>query len=202
LTLPHPVRRRLRTPSIHLTAAVCLAVVTGLLAYRSLDAMAAGARRYGDPVEVLVARTDLDPGDRLDDRSVELRRLPSAAVAPTALRSRSRTRVLRRAVSAGEVLVAGDLTAPGTSPLAAALPPGSVAVAVPRGDAALDVARGDHVDLLAAVGDGGGDLLPVARDATVVATARMTITVAVAPDEVGRVAAAVAAGLVVPAIRG
>jgi Flp pilus assembly protein CpaB len=192
----------LRKPSIHFTAAIGLALLTGALAYRSLDAMADGARRYGEPVDVLVARVDLAPGDRLDHELVGLRRIPSSAVAPTALRSASRSRVVQRAVSAGEVVVAQDLTRPGTSRLAAALPPGTVALAVPRGDARLRVERGDRVDLLAALGEGGGALTPVARDATVVAADRDTITVAVTDDEVGDVAAAVAAALVVPAIRG
>jgi Flp pilus assembly protein CpaB len=181
---------------------VCLALLTGTLAYRSLHAMAEGAARFGDPVEVLVARVDLAPGDRLDGRLARVRLVPSSAVAPTALRTRSRSRVVRRPVSAGEVLVAQDLTPPGTSPLAAALPPDTVAVAVPRGDAPLRVSRGDRVDLLAALGDDGGGLTAVARDATVVATDVDSLTVAVTEDEVGDVAAAVAASLVVPAIRG
>ena len=200
--LPRLIRIRLRRPSIHLAGAVCLALLTGATTYRYLGALAAGADRFGHPVAVAVATRDLHAGDRLGSGDVELRELPGSAVAPTALRSRSAGRVVRRAVSDGEVLVAADLTSPGTSPLAAALPPGTVAIAVPRGDAPLPLDRGDRVDLLAAVDPDGGRLVPVARGGVVVASGRTSVTVAVTEDEVGDVAAAVAAGVVVPAIRG
>jgi Flp pilus assembly protein CpaB len=199
--LPRSIRVRLRRPSVHLVTAVCLALLTGAIAYHYLESLAAGAARYGRPTTVAVAAADLRAGDRLGSGDVELRELPAAAVAPTAIGSRSLGRVVRRAVSAGEVLVAADLTRPGTSGLAAALPPGTVAIAVPRGDAPLRLARGDRVDLLAAVDPDGGSLAPVARDAVVVATDRSSVTVAVSEPEAGDVAAAVAAGIVVPAIR-
>jgi Flp pilus assembly protein CpaB len=197
--LPRSIRRRLRRPSVYLVAAVALAVLTGTIAYGQLAAAARGARRYGNPVAVAVARVDLRAGDRIDADSVEVRLLPHDAVPPTAVRSASIGRVVRTPVGAGQVLVFANLTEPGTSRLAAALPAGTVALAVPRGDAAIRVVPGDRVDLLSVTRDGAQK--PVTTDAKVLAADAKTVTVAVRIDDAGRVAAAITAGTVIPALR-
>ena len=198
--LPRSLRRRLRRPSVYLVAAVALALITGSVAYGQLAAAERGARRYGNPVPVAVARVDLRAGDRIDIASVEVRSLPAAAVPATALHTRSIGRVIRTPVAAGQVLVFSNLTAPGTSRLAAALPPGAVALAVPKGDATLGVAPGDRVDLLSVTRDGAQR--PVTTDAEVLASDGKTLTVAVRRRDAGDVAAAITAGTVIPALRG
>jgi pilus assembly protein CpaB len=198
--LPGPIRRRLRRPSVYLIVAVALAGLTGAVAYRQLDAAAQGARRFGHPVPVAVARVDLRAGDRIDASSVDVRLLPAGAVPATAVHTASIGRVIRTPLAAGQVLAWSNLTEPGTSRLAAALPPGTVALAVPTGDSALRVMPGDRVDLLSVTRDGGQR--PVTSDARVLARDARSLTVAVRSADAGRVATAITAGTVVPALRG
>ncbi len=197
--LPSLLRRRLRRPSLYLLVSVALAAATGAVTYRSLAAAERGAARYGHPVTVVVATSDLRPGDRVDAGSTALRELPASAVPSTAVHTAPLGRVIRSPIARGQVLVWANLTMPGTSRLAAALPPGSVALAVPTGDATLRVSVGDHVDLLSVTRDGGQR--PVTSDAVVLATGGHTLTVAVRTHDAGAVATAITAGTVVPALR-
>jgi Flp pilus assembly protein CpaB len=198
--LPRPIRRRLRRPSIYLVASIALAALTGTVAYGQLSAAQRGARRYGDPVPTAVARIDLRAGDRISADSVEVRSLPASALPATALHTASIGRVIRTPLAAGQVLVFSNLTPPGTSQLSAALPPGTLALAVPQSDTALRLVPGDRVDLLSVTRDGGQT--PVTTDAKVLASNARSLTVAVRAHDAGRVAAAITAGTVLPALRG
>jgi len=200
--VPRPFRRRLRSPSVFMASAVFLAGLTGLVTTRLVAAAEAGAARYGDPVPVLIARRDLVVGTELDDSTTELRRLPAGAVPPRALHERADGRVLRQPVADGQSIVQRELAGPGTSPLAAAVPPGTMVFAVPKGPASLQLRRGDRVDLLGAGGDAGsGSMAPVAHDAVVLAIGSDSFSVAVGRADVTAVAAAISAGEVIPALR-
>lgn len=201
LFLPAVLRRRLRRPGAYAICGVVLASATGLLTYRLLDVAVDGAARYGEPIDVAIATVDLRAGTTIGRSDVEVRSLPRSAVPPTALRTASIGRAVRQAVSRGEVLVAADLSDPGSSATAAALPPGTVALAVPRGIAALPLTEGDRVDLIEVATDGGSDQGVLTRDAVVVGVEEETVTVAVGADRASRVAAAVVSGTVVPVLR-
>jgi Flp pilus assembly protein CpaB len=181
--------------------ALVLAATTGSATAHLVAIAESGAARYGDPTTVLVARRDLPVGAELDGLAVALTELPASAVPVHALRRTPGARVLRQPVAAGQVVVELDLAGPGTSPLAAAIPPGTTVFAVPRGGASLRVRRGDHVDLLGA-GSGGDGLVTVTADALVLDIRADSFSVAVDRNDATDVAAAILAGAVVPALRG
>ena len=202
--LPRPLRARLRKPSIILTAAALLALVTGSAVFRFLSAAEAGARRFGDPVEVAVARAPLDPGTDVTAAQVDMRLFPSSAVPAGALHSSPVGRVVRRPVGSGEMLVAADLAGPGTSPLAGAIPHGRVAMAFGVPDAALRLRPGDVVDLMSvpAAGADGEGFAIASTGAIVLAVDHAAVTVAIPIADASAVASAVVAGVVVPALHG
>jgi Flp pilus assembly protein CpaB len=109
-------------------------------------------------------------------------------------------------VHEGEVVLRARLAPAGTSPLAAALPPGTRGVAVPVDAAALPVAPGDVVDVLATfdpdLAEGHDPTVAVAREAVVVDVEEEAVVVAVTPSQAPRVAFAVAAGAVALAVLG
>lgn len=201
LLLPSAIRRRLRRPTAYAICGAILAVTTGVATWRLLDYAAEGAARYGDPVEAAIALRDLPAGSVIDPSTVEIRKLPSAAVPPSAVQTRSTGRALRQAVSEGQVLVTADLGDPGSSGTAAALPPETVAIAVPLGEASLRLERGDRVDLIEIATDDATSLGFAARDAVVVSAEEGVLTVAVNESDASRVAAAVAVGSAVPVLR-
>ena len=199
--VPRALRSRFRTPSVHMAWAVVLASMTGSVTARLVATAESGAARYGDPTTVLVARRDLAVGTELDGSAVALTELPGSAVPVHALRRTPGSRVLRQPVAAGQVVVELDLAGPGTSPLAAAVPPGTTVFAVPRGGASLQLRRGDHVDLLGA-GSGGDGLVTVTSAALVLDIRSDSFSVAVDRGDATDVAAAILAGAVVPALLG
>lgn len=223
LFLPSILRRHLRRPSTYALCGALLSLTTGAVTYRLLDGAADGAARYGDPIRVAVARRAIVAGSTIEAGDVEMRDLPSRAVPPSALRSRSIGRAVRHNVATGRVLIDDDLGTAGTSGTAAALPAGTVALAVPTPTGSLRLSTGDHVDLIEIPTDGdvpevagteddtatSGTALagsPVAgiltRDAVVVAVDDDSITVGVDDLDAARVAAAVVHGSVVPVLRG
>lgn len=176
-----------RRPVLWWLAVLGLSLVVGLTIDGSLSRAEADARRFGPPVEVAVARTDLAAGALAGPATVELRPWPEYLVPAGALRVVPDDRVVTQPLLAGEPVVAERL---GTDSL---VPADSRALALPTGPGALGVRAGDRVDLLATfdplVAPAGEDpTVTVARAATVVSVRARSITVAVTEAEAPRVA--------------
>jgi Flp pilus assembly protein CpaB len=188
-----------------------LAAVTGVAVHLLIDQAAAARARFGDTTTVLVARTALAPGDRLDGR-VERRYWP-VALRPAGALTRAPARAVATApIGRGEVLVGARVSGHGRPGAAALLRPGDRAIAVPVAVAGLPLRVGDRVDVLA-VFDAAVDADatappladtepgPVASDAVVVAVGAEAVTVAVDAGEAPALARALGAGTVVLALR-
>lgn len=191
------LRRSIRQPSLYLAAAAITVSVTAGITYRFLSVAQEGAARYGRPVAVYVAAEDLAAGSVIGSDDVERRSLPASAVPASALRRSPVGSTLGQEVASGQVIVGGALSRAGRSPLAASLPPGTVAVAVPRSVTLPPLRRDDRVDLWVAA-----DTRPLEVGAPVVAVEPDSVVVAVSDDSAGAVAAALLAGPVLLAVRG
>lgn len=176
-----------RRPVLWWLAVVGLSLSVGLVLESGLSRAKADARRFGEPVRVVVAAVDLAAGAMAGPETVELRPWPAALVPTGALTTVPAGQVVSQAILAGEPVVEARL---GADRL---VPPGSRALALPTGPGALGVRVGDRVDLLATfdplVAPAGEDpTVTVARAATVVAVRARSITVAVTEAETPRVA--------------
>ncbi|HEY8059209.1 MAG TPA: SAF domain-containing protein [Acidimicrobiales bacterium] len=168
-------------------AVLGLSLSVGVVLESGLSRAQADARRFGEPVRVVVAAVDLAAGAMAGPETVELRPWPAALVPTGALTTVPDGLVVSQAILAGEPVVEARL---GADRL---VPPGSRAQALPTGPGALGVRAGDRVDLLATfdplVAPAGEDpTVTVARAATVVAVRTGSITVAVTEAETPRVA--------------
>ena len=176
-----------RRPVLWWLAVVGLSLSVGLVLESGLSRAQADARRFGEPVRVVVAAVDLAAGAMAGPETVQLRPWPAALVPAGALTTVPDGQVVSQAILAGEPVVEARL---GADRL---VPPGSRALALPTGPGALGVRVGDRVDLLATfdplVAPAGEDpTVTVARAATVVAVRARSITVAVTEAETPRVA--------------
>jgi len=176
-----------RRPVLWWLAVVGLSLSVGLVPQSGLSRAKADARRFGEPVHVVVAAVDLAAGAMAGPETVQLRPWPAALVPAGALTTVPDGQVVSQAILAGEPVVEARL---GADRL---VPPGSRALALPTGPGALGVRVGDRVDLLATfdplVAPAGEDpTVTVARAATVVAVRARSITVAVTEAETPRVA--------------
>jgi Flp pilus assembly protein CpaB len=148
----------------------------------------------------------------IDASTVEVRRLPEAAVSPGALAEPPTGSVVRQPVVAGEPLVAERLAPQGLTGVAALVPAGHRAVAVPIGPlAAPPLTIGDLVDVLAVVPvvveelpsqSGDGPSFPLVEAAAVVDVGEQSITIAVPEADAPRVAWVLTNGSVVLALAG
>ena len=176
----HVVARR---PWLYWLVVVVLAGGGALITAGAVAGIDDARRSWGETRPVLVATTDLDPGDALVGRT-ELRPRPVPMLPEDAIDRATPDAVTRQHVAAGEVLVDADV-ASGTLP-AALIPAGwqgvPVAEAVTSG-----VAVGDRV----AVASTGAVL---AADGVVVGLTESGPIVAVPSDEAPRVAQAAASG--------
>jgi Flp pilus assembly protein CpaB len=176
-----------RRPVLWWLAVVGLSLSVGLVLESGLSRAQADARRFGEPVPVIVARVDLAAGAMVGPETVELRPWPASLVPDGAVTAMPDGQVVSEAILAGEPVVESRL---GADRL---VPPGSRALALPTGPGSLGVRVGDRVDLLATfdplVAPAGEDpTVTVARAATVVAVRARSITVAVTAAETPRVA--------------
>ncbi len=195
------VRRHLADPRRFWAVIGVLAVALGLLVAAQVQGLDTQRRRWGTPVPVVVAARDLPRGHTLAPGDLVVADRPAPLVPRGALTEVPAAGTLTADTTAGEVVTSARLAPGGLGPVAALVASGRRAVAIPvDAGASLRVTAGDRVDLLAA-GD-GFDALTVAADATVVDVGDGTVTVAVRAAEVGRVAAALASGPVVMALRG
>lgn len=195
------LRRHLADPRRYWVAVGALAVTVGLLIAAQLHALDAQRRRWGTPVPVVVAARALPAGHTLRAGDLVTATRPAPLVPREALTEVPGSGTLTAGVDAGEVLTSARLAPGGLGPVAALVPAGRRAVAVPVDPGAmLRVTPGDRVDLLAAAD--GFDAVTVAADAPVVDAGEGTVAVAVRAAEAARVAAALASGPVVVALRG
>ena len=176
-----------RRPLLWWLAVLGTSLAIGVTIDSSLSRAEADAQRFGPPVDVAVARTDLAAGTLAGPATVELRPWPERLVPSGVLRAVPDDQVVTQPVLAGEPLVADRL---GTDSL---VPAGSRALALPTGPGALGVRAGDRVDVLATFDplvapEGEDPTVTVARAATVVAVRARSITVAVTEVETPRVA--------------
>ena len=176
----HVVARR---PWLYWLVVVVLAGCGALITAGAVAGIDDARRSWGETHQVLVATTDLDPGDALVGRT-ELRPRPVPMLPDDAIDRATPDAVARQHVAAGEVLVDADV-ASGNLP-AALIPAGwqgvPVAEAVTSG-----VAVGDRV----AVASTGTVL---AADGVVVGLTESGPIVAVPSNEAPRVAQAAASG--------
>jgi Flp pilus assembly protein CpaB len=197
-----------------LVAAITAAVVAALLG-RAVEAEA----RYGRTQPVVVARRTLAPGDAVGG-AVTVEEWPKALVPDGALTDAPPgDRVVVADVAKGEPLVTNRISGGGGQGAAALVPPGHRAIAVPLLVAGLPLRLGDHVDLIATPGGGDPSAVPfadgsvdadlspasadeVATDATVVAVADESVTVAVRSDDAPDVAMAITTGTIVVVLTG
>ena len=190
--IPRPTarpRRRLRLrprrPLPFWLAAAALTALTVSTVARVTGAAAAERDRWGERLEVLVAATDLEPGDVLRG---ELRAVPAVLVPAGAHVAPADGETVAAWIGAGEIVLSSRLAPAGLSEVAARLPPGTRGVAVPIGLAPLPVEVGDRVDVHGAT--------RLSADALVVAVREEAVTVAVEAEDAARVAYEAANGTV------
>lgn len=190
--IPRPAaraRRRLRLrprrPLPFWLAAIALTTLTVSTVARVTGAAAAERDRWGERIEVLVASTDLEPGDELQGA---LQLVPAVLVPADARTAAAAGETVAAWIGAGEIVLESRLAPAGLSAIAALLPPGTRGVAVPLGMAPLPVEVGDRVDVHGAT--------RLASDAAVVAVTNEAITVAVDAADAARVAYEAANGTV------
>jgi Flp pilus assembly protein CpaB len=215
---PHPLflgvraRRALARTVVRRAVVLGLAIVTGLVVVTLVSSAEAARQRWGRARPVAVATRDLSPGDPVDDSAVEVRRLPEAAVAPSALAEPPSGSVVRQPVAAGEALVPQRLAPQGLTGVAALVPAGHRAVAIPIGPlAAPPLTTGDLVDVLAVVPalveerprpSADQPSFPLVEAAVVVDVGEQSIAVAVPEADAPRVAWVLTNGSVVLALAG
>lgn len=204
-TLRRVLARLRRRPVAWWLATLVLAAITTLVVTSALARAEAGAARYGSTRVVLVAVRDVAAGELLGTGDAEAREVPAGFVPRGAVGSEALGSRVAQALRAGEVVHGRRLAPGGLSAVAALLPPGTRGLAVPSDPGGLPLEPGDVVDVLATVAEVGatGDLPPtvvVAADATVVDVGEAAVTIAVPAADAGRVAYAMATGLVTLAL--
>ena len=215
-----------RSPLPFWVLSLALAAGTGLTVSRLVGEASARAARLGGLVDVAVAARPVEPGDVVRVADVAVRRLPAGALPDAPVAASPAGRVALVPIVTGEVLLAAKLAPEGLRGVAALVPPGQRALAVPVDRGGLTLRPGDRVDVLATfdvatgdpVGAGAGGAtppvaevdagaesaptFPVALGALVVGVGDEAVTVAVSPEEVPRVAFALARGTVALALAG
>lgn len=188
-----------RSAMVWWLACLVLAAVTALLVGTIVNQAAEARDAYGSTRRVAVSTVALRPGQPVVPESVEVRDLPASLVPEGALAGVPQGRVATAEVLAGEPLVAERLSGPGgrTGP-GGLLEPGDRAVAAPLAGPAPALEPGDRVDLFVATGRPA----PVVTDVVVITATPESVTVGVPEAETSAVAASIADGGVVVALRG
>ena len=199
--------RRIRNhPVVRLTAVVALVLLGASIAQRAAATAMEERRRWGEERTVVVARDRILIGDVVEADAVTTQSWPVALVPAGAVETSPVGRTAAATIETGEAVVASRLAPEGLRGMAALVPPGWRALAIPVGPAVVALSVGDHVDLIAGfdVASATGDQAPaftVADNAVVVAVDAERVTVAVREHDAERVAFAIVAGTVVPALR-
>jgi Flp pilus assembly protein CpaB len=199
--------RRVRHHPITRWLAAAVVVLVAVTLYQHTVAVAVEARRrWGEERTVVVARHRIAMGEVVEADAVTTESWPAAVVPPGSVSDSPVGRTAIATIETGEVLVSARLAPDGLSGVAALVPPEWRALAIPVGPTVVALSVGDHVDLIAGfdVGNANAGQAPafiVASDAIVVAVDEQRATVAVRDRDAARVAFAIVAGTVVPALR-
>jgi pilus assembly protein CpaB len=201
LPLALALRRR---PRLRRLLVLGLAALVGTVVATTVQRADAARAAWGRSRPVVVAVRDLPPGHVLDDGDTEVVAMPAPVVPDGALARVAPGRVVRAGVFEGEVLSRRRLSAPGVEGAAALVPAGARAVAVPvEAGSAPALAVGQRVDVVGLVAvDGVPEAAVLVAGAPVVEVGELAVTLAVAPEAVPRVAAALASGTVTLALVG
>jgi hypothetical protein len=163
---------------------VCCAALTFFI---TLSRMQSATASLGLTTPVLIASSNIEPGDIITTQLFSLRSLPRSAVSPTALHDLQTGLVAQQSISIGELLTTTNTGTSATQQLQ--LPTGFRSVAIVPPAALPPMQVGDHVDIIA-----NGVVL--AADALVLGLIEDTIgvIVAVPADLSAAVASAAAIG--------
>ena len=200
-----PRRLRYHPATRWITGGIVVVVAFAVTEHRASTA-AQARQRWGDTRTVAVARHRIVIGSTIDPASIETQSWPAALVPEGALESAPDGRVAIATIEAGEAVLRARVAPDGLEGIAALVPDGWRALAVPVAPTVIALRVGDRVDLIAGFDVTGttadrSPSLTVARDAIVVAVDEKRVTVAVSGDDAERVAFAIVAGTVVPALR-
>jgi pilus assembly protein CpaB len=193
-----------RRPRLRRALAAALALAVGLTVMATVQRAEAARAAWGRGRPVVVAARDLPPGHVLEAGDTEVITLPEPAVPDGALSRVAEGRVVRAGVFEGEVLLGRRLAEAGLAGAAALVPEGARAVAVPvEAGSAPALAVGQRVDVVGLVAvEGAPQARVLVTGAPVVEVAELAVTVAVEPEAVPQVAAALASGTVTLALVG
>jgi Flp pilus assembly protein CpaB len=162
--------------------------------------------QWGRSRTVVVARQRIVMGSTIDGSAVAAASWPAAMVPEGAVTESPIGQTALATIEPGEAVNRARLAPVGLSGVAALVPPGWRALAIPVGPTVVDLSVGDQVDLIAgfdtaSASGGRAPAFTVAERAVVVAVDERRVTVAVDADDAPRVAFAIVAGTVVPALR-
>lgn len=185
-----------RHPIVYWGVVAAVAGGIAVAVQQRLGEVDAARASWGEARHVMVATRVVEPGEPLDDRAVEPRLLPVAAIPEAALASLDPGAVAQHQLGPDEVVLAHHV-APGTG-LASRLPVGTAGVAVPTAASALALAPGDLVDVVSIddpLGTSGGPAgLVLAAGATVLSTTDDGAVISVDAGVAPATAAALAGG--------
>ena len=163
---------------------VCCAALTFFI---TLSRMQSATASLGLTTPVLIASSNIEPGDMITTQLFSLRSLPRSAVAPTALHDLQTGLVAQQSISIGELLTTTNTGTSTSKQLQLPIGFRSVAIVPPAALPPMQV--GDHVDIIA-------NGIVLAADALVLGLIEDTIgvIVAVQADLSAAVASAAAIG--------
>ena len=163
---------------------VCCAALTFFI---TLSRMQSATASLGSTTTVLIATSNIEPGDIITTQLSSLRSLPRSAVTPTALHDLQTGLVAQQSISIGELLTTTNTGTSTSKQLQ--LPVGFRSVAIVPPAALPPMQIGDHVDIIA-------NGIVLAADALVLGLIEDTIgvIVAVPADLSAAVASAAAIG--------
>ena len=161
---------------------VCCAALTFFI---TLSRMQSATASLGSTTPVLIASSNIEPGDIITTQLFSLRTLPRSAVTPTALHNLQIGLVAQQSISIGELLTTTNTDTSTSKQLQ--LPVGFRSVAIVPPAALPPMQVGDHVDIIA-------NGIVLAADALVLSLIEDTIGVIVAvPAELSAAVASAAA---------
>ena len=161
---------------------VCCAALTFFI---TLSRMQSATASLGSTTPVLIASSNIEPGDIITTQLFSLRTLPRSAVTPTALHDLQTGLVAQQSISIGELLTTTNTDTSTSKQLQ--LPVGFRSVAIVPPAALPPMQVGDHVDIIA-------NGIVLAADALVLSLIEDTIGVIVAvPAELSAAVASAAA---------
>jgi len=123
---------------------MCCAALTFFV---TMSRMQSATSSLGETTSVLIATSDIKPGDLITPQLFSLRTLPRSAVAPTALHDVQIGLVAQQSISIGELLTTTNTGTSTSKQLQ--LPVGFRSVAIMPPAALPPIQVGDHVDIIA-----------------------------------------------------